>query len=130
VQGGAQAGLLEEVGMQVEHRPADLRDALVEALPRERRGLGVVGVEQLACGEEVLQRLVVQRLGQAPAGAVLGVERLRHEAPAARGQRGDLARPPRETIDRSVAAVPIHPRNSTCVSSKPMASGWTEVGSG
>ena len=47
-------------------------------------------VEVVAGGEQVLERAVVQRVGDPPASARLGVERLRDE-PAARGrQLGDL----------------------------------------
>jgi hypothetical protein len=60
----------------------------------------------------------VQRLASRPAGEVLGVERLRDEPPAARGELGDLSRARRaSSSDRSVAAAPIHARNSSWATS-------------
>ena len=55
----------------------------------------------VADGEQLLQRAVVQRLGDAAAGAVLGVDRLGHE-PAARGR--DARRSPRSAARRSTAS--------------------------
>ena len=48
----------------------------------------------MAGGEDVLQRAVVQALRHRPPGALLGVERLRHEAPAGGRQLRDLVRRP------------------------------------
>ena len=86
LQGGAQAGLVEQVRVQVEHRLAELDDGLVEALAHEvERGV-VARAELLPGGEQVLQRVVVQRLGQPAARRVLGRQRLGDEPAAAAGE--------------------------------------------
>src|SRR5918995_1020707 len=46
--------------------------------------------ELVADGQQLLQRAVVQRLGDAAARAVLGVDRLRDEPAAGGGDLGDL----------------------------------------
>ena len=96
--------------MQVEDGAAHVGDGVVDG----GAGAGHVGRgrgELLAGGEQALHRLVVQRLGQPAALAVLGVQRLRDELAAALGQlldRGPAAvehdgeQPGRQCGDRQV----------------------------
>ena len=86
LQRGAQPGLVEQVRVQVEHRLAELDDRLVEALAHQVDRRVVARAELLAGGEQVLQRVVVQRLGQPPARRVLGRQRLGDEPPPAAGE--------------------------------------------
>ncbi len=77
-------GLLEDVGMQLEDRLPDLPDRLGERVVRPAKG-GMDArllrfLELVARREQVLQRLVVQRLGQRLPLTLLGVERVREQA--------------------------------------------------
>ena len=114
-QRGLQAADLQLHRVQVEHHLADLPDRAAEpvAHARQVRVVALAGRAQardvVPEREQVLQRAVVQRLGDAAARAVLGVERQRDEprrAPpssaatsasrlaAARRRRRSRSRPP------------------------------------
>ncbi|HEX5899922.1 MAG TPA: hypothetical protein VFY32_11035 [Solirubrobacteraceae bacterium] len=89
----AQAGVVEHVGVQLEDLAAQLIDGLGQ------RGIGApVGVlvvaammiaQLLAGQQQVLDRVIVQELGQALALALLGGQGLGHQPPALVGVRAD-----------------------------------------
>ena len=82
--------------VQVEHHLADLGDGVREPVADAPEVLLVAGGRRAQPGdvvaerEQVLQRAVVQGLGDRAARAVLGVERERHQPAARLGLRGDL----------------------------------------
>ena len=87
-----QPGHLERDGVQVDHDLAQRPDRAADAGPRAVEVLAAVRQPQqlLVEREQVLQRAVVQHLGDLAPRALLGVERLRHEPPARGGLLGDL----------------------------------------
>ena len=92
-QRGAQAGVVQDVGMQLEDLAAELVDSCGQRIVGAAVGVLVVApmvVAQLVPGQQqVLDRLVVQHLGEASALAFLGGERLGEQPAALVGSRAD-----------------------------------------
>ena len=89
---GLQACHLEHHRMQVDHDLAHGGDRASHPGPRavEMLARRVQPLELLTQREQVLERTVVQQLGDLAPRPLLGVERLPHEAAAGRGLLGDL----------------------------------------
>ena len=90
-QRGVEPAVGEHGGVEGDHHRAQARDDVAQHRAR-RLGAGRVAErpQVVAGGQDVLQRAVVQALGHRPPRPLLGVERLRHQAPARGRQLGDL----------------------------------------
>ena len=89
-----EARLLEHVRVQLEHGLAQLRNRVDDRIVRPRDGrmgrLAAHVLELVAREEQVLDRMVVQRLRERPSLALLGLKRVGQQAGASVCQASDL----------------------------------------